>query len=104
MTVTYFTGETAFVTGGSAGMGAATVRAFAEAGANVAIVDLDGDPAQKLADDLAAKCLKALAVQCDVTDDDPVAAATVAWTGGTFERGQVCRQTGAGASRYPEVL
>jgi NAD(P)-dependent dehydrogenase (short-subunit alcohol dehydrogenase family) len=31
MTVTYdFTGKTAFVTGGSAGMGAATVQAFAE--------------------------------------------------------------------------
>ena len=37
-----FSGKVAFVTGGSAGMGAATVRAFAEAGAAVAIVDVDG--------------------------------------------------------------
>ena len=36
MTVTYdFTGKTAFVTGGSAGIGAKTVRAFAEAGAEL---------------------------------------------------------------------
>ena len=40
MSVTYdFTGRTAFVTGGSAGMGEATVRAFAHAGAHVAIAD-----------------------------------------------------------------
>ncbi|SIO84956.1 SDR family NAD(P)-dependent oxidoreductase [Nocardiopsis sp. JB363] len=76
MTVTYdFTGKTAFVTGGSAGMGAATVRAFAEAGAAVAIIDLDGDAAQKLANELTGKGLKALAVTCDVSDEDQVAAA-----------------------------
>lgn len=40
MTVTYdFTGQTGFVTGGSAGMGEATVCAFAQAGASVAIVN-----------------------------------------------------------------
>ncbi|MDR6438683.1 NADP-dependent 3-hydroxy acid dehydrogenase YdfG [Paenarthrobacter nicotinovorans] len=33
------TGKNAFVTGGCAGMGASSVRAFAEADANVAIVD-----------------------------------------------------------------
>ncbi|MEU6643524.1 glucose 1-dehydrogenase [Saccharomonospora sp. NPDC046836] len=73
MTVTYdFTGKTAFVTGGSAGMGAATVRAFAEAGANVAVVDRDGDAAQRLADELTGQGLKALAVPCDVTDEAQV--------------------------------
>ncbi|MFJ9588711.1 SDR family NAD(P)-dependent oxidoreductase [Streptomyces acidicola] len=42
MSVTYdFTGQTAFVTGGSSGMGAVTVHAFAGAGANVAITDED---------------------------------------------------------------
>lgn len=76
MTVTYdFTGKTAFVTGGSAGMGEATVRAFAENGANVAIIDRDGDAAGRLADELTAQGLKALAVTCDVSDEDQVAAA-----------------------------
>lgn len=76
MTVTYdFTGKTAFVTGGSAGMGAATVRAFAESGANVAIVDRDGDGAQRLADELTGQGLKALAVPCDVTNEAEVESA-----------------------------
>lgn len=70
-----FTGKTAFVTGGGAGMGEATVRAFAEAGANVAIVDADGCAAGKLADELMARGLSALAVPCNVVDEDQVAAA-----------------------------
>ena len=79
MSVTYdFTGKTAFVTGGSAGMGQATVRAFAESGAYVAIVDLDGEAAQRLADELTAKGLKAIAIPCDVTDEHQVAAAVKA--------------------------
>ena len=44
-----FNGKAAFVTGASAGMGAATARAFAEAGAAVAIVDLDGEAAERFA-------------------------------------------------------
>lgn len=74
--ITYdFTGKTAFVTGGSAGMGTATVRAFAEAGAAVAIVDLDGDAARQLADELTERGLKAIGIACDVSDEDQVAAA-----------------------------
>lgn len=76
MAVTYdFTGKAAFVTGGSAGMGAATVRAFAEAGAAVTIVDLDGNAARRLADELTTNGFRALAVQCDVSDEEQVAAA-----------------------------
>lgn len=74
--VTYdFTGKSAFVTGGSAGMGEATVRAFAEAGAAVAIVDRNEDAAQTLADELTGKGLKALAITRDVIDEGQVAAA-----------------------------
>lgn len=76
MNVSYnFTGQTAFVTGGSSGMGAATVRAFAKAGANVAVVDRDADAAQHLAAELTGQGLKALGIACDVTDEDQVAAA-----------------------------
>lgn len=79
MSVTYdFTGQAALVTGGGAGMGAATVRSFAEAGASVTIVDLDGDAARALADDLTAKGHKAIGIACDVTDEDQVAAAVAA--------------------------
>ncbi|MEU2542875.1 SDR family NAD(P)-dependent oxidoreductase [Streptomyces iakyrus] len=76
MTVTYdFTGKTAFVTGGSAGMGEAAVRAFAEARAAVAIVDRDVDASRQLADELSAKGQRAIAVACDVADEDQVASA-----------------------------
>lgn len=76
MAVTYdFTGKTAFVTGGSAGMGAATARAFAQAGANVAIVDLDGDAAERFAAQLNHEGHRALGIACDVSDEDQVSAA-----------------------------
>lgn len=71
--ITYdFTGQVAFVTGGSAGMGAATVRAFADASAAVAIVDRDGEGATRLADELTARGHRALGIGCDVTDEAQV--------------------------------
>src|SRR5690606_36699667 len=50
--VTDLTGRTALVTGAASGIGAATARAFATAGAKVVIADLDGDAAARLADEL----------------------------------------------------
>src|SRR6476646_2749388 len=38
-----FEGKTALVTGGASGIGEATARAFADAGANVAILDRDAE-------------------------------------------------------------
>lgn len=74
--VTYdFTGKSAFVTGGSAGMGESTVRAFAEAGAAVAIVDRDGEAAEKLAAELTTAGHRAIAIACDVSDEAQVEAA-----------------------------
>jgi NAD(P)-dependent dehydrogenase (short-subunit alcohol dehydrogenase family) len=67
-----FTGKVAFVTGASAGMGAATARAFAEAGAAVAIVDLDGAAAGQFAAELNAEGRLALAIPCDVADEAQV--------------------------------
>jgi rhamnose utilization protein RhaD (predicted bifunctional aldolase and dehydrogenase)/NAD(P)-dependent dehydrogenase (short-subunit alcohol dehydrogenase family) len=53
------------VTGGGSGIGAATARAMAAEGAEIAILDRDHDQAVK-----AAKAIhkQALAIQCDVTD------------------------------------
>lgn len=80
-----FTGRAAVVTGASAGMGAATARAFAEAGAAVAIVDINQDAAQGLADELTARGHRVLALGCDVSDEQQVAAA-VARTVAAFGR------------------
>ncbi|PSB36210.1 bifunctional aldolase/short-chain dehydrogenase [Aphanothece minutissima] len=63
------------VTGGAGAIGAATARAFAVAGAEVAVLDLD----QEAAAAVAAACGKrALAAACDVTDPAAVRAAVAA--------------------------
>jgi len=80
-----FSGKVAFVTGGAAGMGAATVRAFAEGGAAVAIVDLDGAAAERFAAELNDEGYRTLGIGCDVSDEQQVAdavARTVATFGG----------------------
>lgn len=72
-----FKGTVAVVTGGASGIGAATVRAFARGGAQVAILDSNG----ALARDVAAEFGDAVAViEADVSDPAQVeqAMATVA--------------------------
>jgi len=63
--------QIAIVTGGGGTIGAAIGKAFRAAGAEVALLDRDGDAAAK-----AAKPIGVLAVACDVTDTASVAAAT----------------------------
>jgi len=62
-------GKAGFVTGGARGIGKATATAFCEAGADIAIVDIDIAEAEKTAAELAeATGRKVIAVACDVTD------------------------------------
>src|SRR5207248_9199420 len=69
-----FGGKVALVTGAAAGMGLATARAFAEAGAAVVLADFREDAVKAAAEQLAAAGHRALAVRCDVSDDAQVAA------------------------------
>jgi NAD(P)-dependent dehydrogenase (short-subunit alcohol dehydrogenase family) len=69
-----FSGKVALVTGAAAGMGLATARAFAEAGAAVVLADFKEDAVKAAAEALAAAGRKAVAVRCDVSDDAQVAA------------------------------
>lgn len=69
-----FSGKVALVTGAAAGMGLATARAFAEAGAAVVLADFKEDAVKAGAAELVAAGRKAIAVRCDVSDDDQVAA------------------------------
>jgi len=65
-------GQIAVITGAGGAIGAATARAFAEAGAEVALLDIDTDAAAKNAKAIGGA---ALAVACDVTDATSVGAA-----------------------------
>jgi NAD(P)-dependent dehydrogenase (short-subunit alcohol dehydrogenase family) len=69
-----FEGRVALVTGAAAGMGFATAKAFAEAGAAVALADMNDDAVQEAAGELAKAGHKVLPVRCDVADDEGVAA------------------------------
>ncbi|MFF3931758.1 glucose 1-dehydrogenase [Streptomyces hirsutus] len=76
MNPTYdFTGQVAFVTGASSGMGLATARAFAEAGAAVGLADIDEAALDAAVRQLTGEGHRALALTCDVTDESQVAAA-----------------------------
>lgn len=57
-------GQTAIITGGASGLGAATAEAFAKAGAKVALLDINVAAAEQFAGKLGG-----IAVKCDVTDE-----------------------------------
>jgi len=68
-------GRVAVVTGAAQGIGAATARAFAAQKARVAVLDIDGAGAKKVADAIAAGGGQASAIHVDVTDEQAVARA-----------------------------
>jgi NAD(P)-dependent dehydrogenase (short-subunit alcohol dehydrogenase family) len=80
-----FTGQVALVTGASSGMGLATAQAFAQAGAAVVLVDINQDALRAATDNFTAAGHQALAVTCDVSSEDDVAA-MVDTTVATFGR------------------
>jgi NAD(P)-dependent dehydrogenase (short-subunit alcohol dehydrogenase family) len=67
------TGHAAVVTGGASGLGAATARMLAQAGAKVAILDVNHKAAAETAIDI-----NGIAIACDVTDSAATEAAFAA--------------------------
>lgn len=63
-------GQAALVTGGGSGLGEATARELARLGAKVAVLDVNLEGAQRVAQDI-----QGIAVKCDVTDTASVQAA-----------------------------
>jgi NAD(P)-dependent dehydrogenase (short-subunit alcohol dehydrogenase family) len=68
-------GKTALVTGGGSGLGQAVAEGFAQYGAAISVVDIDGAAATAVAEGINAAGGRALAVRCDVADHAQVQAA-----------------------------
>jgi NAD(P)-dependent dehydrogenase (short-subunit alcohol dehydrogenase family) len=68
-----FENKIALVTGAGSGMGPVTAKAFAEAGAAVALADVDEKSARSAVEGLAAAGHKAIAIRCHVADEAEVA-------------------------------
>jgi 3-oxoacyl-[acyl-carrier protein] reductase len=65
-------GRIAVITGAAQGIGASTVRAFAQQHALVALLDIDEFDAQKLANEIKGGGTRAIAIRTDVTDEQSV--------------------------------
>lgn len=71
-------GKTVIVTGGGGGIGGATCRRLAKAGARVAVFDMNHEAAQRVVADIAAAGGTAAAFKCDITSRAEVDAAVAA--------------------------
>lgn len=69
------TGRKALITGAASGVGAATARAFAKAGATLVLADISLEPTQRLAAELGASAV-AMNVRSEKSVDDAVAEAS----------------------------
>ena len=67
-------GRCALVTGAGQGIGRAFAHALGEAGASVAVVDLDGERARHVAGELADKRIAAIAIAADLTHEGAIPA------------------------------
>src|SRR5438445_1098580 len=67
-----FENKVVLVTGAASGLGLATAKAFAEAGASVVLADWNEKEVRAAAEKLATDGYKTLAVVCDVSDDQQV--------------------------------
>ena len=65
-------GKVAIVAGGGQGIGEGIVRCLAEEGADIAVVDINSETSNKLADEVKSMGRKALPVIADLTDETEV--------------------------------
>jgi NAD(P)-dependent dehydrogenase (short-subunit alcohol dehydrogenase family) len=63
-------GQSAIVTGGGSGLGVQTARELSKRGAKVAVLDINGDAAMKIANEIGG-----IGARCDITDTASVEAA-----------------------------
>ena len=70
-----YAGKVAFVTGAANGIGRTTAMAFAQAGANVAVVDLSDNGVAEVVKAIEAAGGRAIGITCDVSKGEDVRAA-----------------------------
>ena len=73
-----FSEKSIIVTGGGNGIGAAVAVRFGEAGAHVAVWDIDTEAAENVAAGIRDAGGQAVAIRCDITNYDAVGAAVAA--------------------------
>ncbi len=93
-------GRIALVTGAATGIGANTARVLAAAGAHVAVTDLDGEAARRMAEELKTAGLSAEAHRLDVTDEAAVGPAIDA-VARTHQRLDILVNNAGAAARMP---
>lgn len=94
-------GKTILITGATGGIGAACARALVQAGANVALVDLNPSRLDELSNDLGQD--KTIAIAADVTDRESMDAA-VATTLERFGALDVCFANAGIAAATPATI
>ena len=67
-----FKGKTAFITGAAVGIGRAAALLFAQAGADVVLVDLNGEKLDRVKKEVGEYGVKALTYTLDVSDENAV--------------------------------
>jgi NAD(P)-dependent dehydrogenase (short-subunit alcohol dehydrogenase family) len=75
------TAKTALVTGAGQGIGEALAHALAQAGAKVAVVDVNGAAAEKVADAIRSYDKEVVAIACDIRSQQEVASMVQKVTG-----------------------
>jgi NAD(P)-dependent dehydrogenase (short-subunit alcohol dehydrogenase family) len=92
-----FAEKTAFVTGGASGIGLALGRAFAEAGMNVMLADVEAGALEKALQSLSNYGNRLRGVRCDVGDADSVERAAQATFDAFGNVHVVCNNAGVAA-------
>lgn len=65
-------GKSILVTGGGQGLGQGIAEGFAQFGANISVVDINLDLAERTAGEIISNGGRAIAIQCDVTQEEQV--------------------------------
>ena len=90
-------GKVAFITASGGAIAGATARLFGAEGAAVCCVDIVEENVNQAATDINDASGKAIAITCDVTDDDAVRAAVEKTVAEFGKVGQRCRLVASGS-------